>query len=385
VSGATVEYKNKGIAHKVNARTGEAVPEQEAPADARGFRPFEEDGKYGIKNAAGAISVPPAYGKLYSLGNGLFAATREAVIYRDNWGMIDGNGREIIPFAYGGIGPSSYRVWTTGPLECKRYEGSGPTRHWLIGRDGRFVTPEDKPYHSSISFNAAGLAEVYRDGKHGVIDSTGKEVLPCVYQTVFDVLELRETRKRPDKKGAAGGAATAPPAPQDALFQVERGNLWGLYDGTGKELIPVQYGWIVDPEPGQAWIKVEDAERKKYGVVNIRTGQTIAPRYDAVSAHPGFFVASVRGNGKDDVKILLDREGKERERYDGTEWFEAAGVLAVRRHDKWALLDANGKRVSPFRYASVSKAAASFVWGETDAGRVLVDGSGREYRLRGKP
>jgi len=391
-SGEYCTYQSKGRKYTVNARTWETMPEREEPADpTTGFQPFKEGNKYGIKNANGAVSVQALYDRMHSLGGGLFAATRQYEYYSDNWGVIDGNGREIIPFIYGGIEAASYPTRTTGPLHCMRFS-SKEEGYWLMGRNGRFLTPRNKPYGSRFYFNDVGLATVYRDGKHGVIAYSGKEVLPCEYKTVFDELGLRKNRDREEgEQGKTDGntAETAKLTAKDSLFRVERNELWGVYDGTGKKLIPVQYGFIDMDNPNleQGWVGVEDKKRQNRGLLNFRTGQTIAPIYSSVNIYPGFFLAYIHATKTDnnrEVYIMLDRQGKEGTRYERAKWLKDAGLLMVRteRNGKYALLDGTGRQIYPFRCDAVWEAAASFVWCRTDAGKFLVDNTGREYRIQ---
>jgi len=384
VRGEHCAYLNKGRKHRVNVRTGEPVPEPEAPADpTSGCRPFRQNGKYGINNADGTLGVPAIYDELHSLGGGIFAARRGLFVAARRgrpsvniWGVIDGTGREILPFVWGRIQnayppacagiENSYATRAAGPLLCRRYrDRGGPGGYWLLDRDGRFITPRDRPYDTALAFNAAGLAMVSRGGKHGVIDDAGKEVLPCEYAQVREVLPPPGT----------GGPAAA----KDALFQVRRGKLWGLYDGAGAELIPVQYGDMTlhSPYREQGWIRVQNADRNKHGLVNIRTGHILAPIYDFVWTFPGFFLVRT-GDGYG----MPDRLGEEITRYDRAEWLDNAGVLATRRDGKYALLDENGRQFFPFRCDSVQAAFASFVWCRTGETRALVDNRGREYRIQ---
>ncbi len=303
VSGENYSYKSKGVDHKVNARTGEDVPERVMQAVQERFaRPFKEGDKYGYKDAEGTVIVQPVY-------------------------------------------------------------------------DSHFY------------FNAAGLAVVWRDRKYGVIDRTGKEVLPCEYKTVFDELSLSEGKSRRRAKGQGSAADDAKeavkPEPKDALFRVKRGELWGLYDGAGKELIPIRYGFIhMDmPDLMPGWVDVEGEGRKGRGLVNYRTGQIIPPQYGIVRTYPGFFLAYTTENNKD-LYILLDPKGKETGRYQRAEWFEGAQALAAKRDGKYALLDKNGKQLTPFRYDDVFKAEGPFVWGRADKKEVLLDGKGKEYKIQ---
>jgi hypothetical protein len=453
----TYSYKSKGRDYLVDARTGQAVPQRETETPKLRNGLFKEGGKYGIKKPDGTVGVPPIYEELSSLGGGLFAATREGGMYQNNWGVIDATGKEVIPFNYSRIETSSYPSPATGPLQCFRSNSDyRPDSLWLINRAGRFVTPQDKPYHnlSSIYFNVVGQAKVgciygkidslcrvirvgqarvtcnngndgtidpqcreilgnhagvtCDDSKDGVVDYTGKEVLPCVYDDVSDVLEQRERedKKKDDseqpKPGAAGGAGAKSAAQltaKDALYLVERGKLWGLYDGAGKELIPVRYGYISfsndEPLERQDWVFVglggdENPMKQKRGIVNIRTGQTIATStraYHVIRFYPDFFLAYGEEKDQDgykkDVYALLDKKGKELARYDGTLWLKNAGLLAVERDGKYALLDGQGKQIYPFRCTNVWEAAASFVWCRTSEGETLVNNTGREYRIPG--
>jgi hypothetical protein len=377
ISGDCYTYTSKGRKYRINARTGEAEPEKEAVPDAAGFRLFKTGDKYGIKKADGPISVQPVYGGLYSLGGGLFAAAREKVIYRNNWGVIDGAGKEIIPFIYESIHPIDYPARDKAPLLCRQHGSLSPS--WLVDRTGHFVTPQAAPYENDFYFNAAGQSVVRRNGKYGVIDHTGKEVLPCLYETVFDELSLRNRR---DRRKADGAEPNSIVPLADILYRVERNKLWGLYDGAGRELIPVRYGFINFDEKDmeRGWVDVRDEEQKGRGLVNFRTGQVIQPRYGNVEVCPGFFLAWTQENNRD-VYILLDKKAKETARYERAEWFADAGVAAVKRDGKSALLDKNGKQRTPFRYDDVFKSASRFVWCKTDTGEVLVDGAGKEYRI----
>lgn len=248
VSGENYSYLSKGEKYTVNARTSQSAPEPKRPADvASGLQPFSKGGKWGLKKTDGTVAVEPQYEEISDLGGGLFAATKKFGYYKDNWGLIDGNGREIMPFIYGGISVCGYPSRATGPLMCKQWAHSAEpnTPHWLVSRNGSFITPKDKPYHIQFYFNEAGLAVVWRNRKYGVIDYTGKEVLPCIYQTVFDELRLNEGRERRSASQDKKAANSIPkPAPKEVLYRVELDNLWGLYDGTGRELIPVRYGFI---------------------------------------------------------------------------------------------------------------------------------------------
>ncbi len=371
VSGENYSYTSRGREYRVNARTGEGEPEKERPADSSGYRVFKDGGLFGIKDAAQTVTVFPEYEELRSLRGGLFAGTKKKEYYNNNYGVIDGRGKEIVPFVYGGISPASYPAPDSGGLLCMKFEDV--PQYWLLDRAGRFITPEAAPYtDSAFYFNAAGQAVVYRSGKYGLIDHTGKEILPCELTDVTDDLRMSGGRDKP--------------LPREALYRVRRGDLWGLYDGRGQALINCRYGFIDTPnEPGEGWVRVEAVgDRNKNGLVNFRTGQVIPPQYTSVRVYPGFFLAYIHGNDTPDGReahAVLNRQGRETARYGRAEWFEGPKVLAARQGKKYAILDGGARALTPFKYVDVSKADGPFVWGRLETGSVLLDGKGREYRI----
>jgi hypothetical protein len=118
------------------------------------------------------------------------------------------------------------------------------------------------------------------------------------------------------------------------------------------------------------------------GFVNLRTGIIIPPKYQSARVYPGFLRVHDRDpDTRKNFYILLDDTGKEIGRYDAFQEFSTTDLFAVRKDGKWALLGRRGKPITSFQYNSITSAAGTFMWGNTDRGRVLVDSSGREYRI----
>ncbi len=373
-AGDIYEYLSEGREYRVNARTGELLPEKsDYEADGKGFRIFKEKKLYGIKDARDQVTVPPEYEEIASLGGGLFSATRKMEYYVNNHGLIDGNGKVILPFIYGGIESCSYPTRKNGPL--LRMTWGSPSAYQLIDRSGRALG--EHSYENQFYFNAAGQAVVWRGHKYGLIDHTGREVLPCAHETVFDEITLRETRQ-----GTGTAPKSASVAPKEALYIVERDNLWGIYDGTGKELVPIRYGYVTLDNMPQGWARVENPGRTKRGVVNWRSGQVIEPVYDSVMVYQGFFIAYIYGGNKD-VYIVLDKKGKETARYDRAEWLENAAALVAKKDGKYAMMNEEGKPLTPFRYENMFKAEGPFLWAwPEDGNKILLNGKGREYTIK---
>ena len=185
-------------------------------------------------------------------------------------------------------------------------------------------------------------------------------------------------------------------AGDDPLFTVvEKGNKKGLYDESGKLLIPIRYddlGWsagdplvyykVIGFREDAHWglIDVQNrricqptfyqlvphldklliAGRKKgnqlrYGLVNVKGEQTLAFRYASLRSHGAQLIASVEKAGQQ-VYGVVNREGKA---LIGFEYFAirplSADRYAVRRvTGQEALFSTEGQALTPFQYDSIA-------------------------------
>lgn len=98
-------------------------------------RPFRRDGKYGIRNAAGEVTIEPRYdiATLADTGRGLIVTQTAGKI-----GFVDGQGREIT-----------------------------------------------RPKYDSISTPKGDVYLVKAGGKSCAVDATGREFLPCIYDNIL--------------------------------------------------------------------------------------------------------------------------------------------------------------------------------------------------------
>ena len=83
-----------------------------------------------------------------------------------------------------------------------------------------------------------GLIEVQRGGKKGLLDITGKEIVPCIYGLIF----IRS---------------------KDGLIEVHRGGKEGLLDITGKEIVPCIYDEVGACYEGYITLE-KDGEEEEY-------------------------------------------------------------------------------------------------------------------------
>lgn len=174
--------------------------------------------------------------------------------------------------------------------ECVDYAEEGMTsihkglKGWYVNAEGREVTP---PLDHAPEFRK-GVAIVELDGKRGLIDKTGKYIIPLgKYEFIRDNYDFTE-----------------------GFIQVSNdrgyrtGNVWGLVDTTtGREILKPEYSIIEPFSEGLALVrKSGDStgnEKDKYGYID-KTGNFVIPlKFQcANSFSEGIAPARITQNGK---------------------------------------------------------------------------------------
>lgn len=371
LDGDEVSYQQKGQKRVYNVRSGEdraLVQEPPAlnPPEAENLI-FEENGRYGVKNRNGSIGIKAEYGLLQRLGDDLFIIAEKFAYYEDNIGLVDHQGREILPRRYGGI--YSHLCRGKSMLTVKSWRGGENNRGGVgvADLDGRLLTP--LKYMNSISFRNNDQAVVSDGHGRGVIDCMGREVIPGTHKSVFDVKSGEDL--------------------EFPYYQAENNQgLWGLYDLEGKEVLPFRYGFIrVNKEPwALGWLHTDSPDRKLRGAVNLKTGVELPPVYGGVLIYEHCLVTTAtedeRKRGRR-TYTLRDLQGAALGEYD--RFFDHGpnkDVFVVSRDDLYGLLDAWGRELVPLRYSELGSSKPGFwrAW-SGEGNSVYIDRSGREYRL----
>ena len=211
--------------------------------------PFEENGKYGFKDPGGTIIVPPVYDIVSGFTEGLAAVKKGK-----KWGYVDLAGNEVIPFVYNNAYPFSEGlarvkkgsrfgfVDSTGKLVIKAiYSAASDFQNGVA-----FVMKNETEFISfgifsgetfgfmgpSVNFQLGGsvrhssdpgwlISDVTTYKVRGLIDKTGKLIIPLKYRTIEKLTEN--------------------------LFKVQHPGYsrFGIFDtNKGKLIIPVKFGDI---------------------------------------------------------------------------------------------------------------------------------------------
>lgn len=161
-----------------------------------------ESSKYGVINQNGRVVVPFIYENAYPVDRD---STLIKVESDEKWGLIDSDGQEVLPCEYTDID-----MWTDNLL-CVEFENGN---YCLVDQAGTIVSDEysmiwrfydgvarvqdgtkdgliDETGALVAEFNvgaldgfSGGLASVRCDGKQGCVDTSGSIVIPCEYDSI---------------------------------------------------------------------------------------------------------------------------------------------------------------------------------------------------------
>ena len=292
--------------------------------------------------------------------------------YENNkWGVIDSSGNIVIDPSYQEmiIVPNSKSDVFLCTYDVNYDTGEYKTKA-LNSKNEEIFTDYDQieaisstDENNNLSYDG-NVLRVQKDGKYGLIDLSGKSLLPCEYDNITSV------------EGVEGA------------IKITKDGKVGVADDKGQILIPTEYNNAegLGTQSSQGFI-VQN-EEGKYGIVNISNNQILETKYDSVSKiHEGdYYVATDSGkqkviskdgtevlNGDYDeiIDILRNPENgviyKKQNKYgvmklDGTvtvnpnydDLKEAkTGTLIASSNGKYGIIDLSGETKLDFKYQSL--------------------------------
>lgn len=192
-----------------------------------GYATFSDtSGLYGVINTSGKVITPPKYQTVYRIPK---TSTAYAVVKfpgNDNSGLADlATGKLIIPNSYQ-FGNYHYE-W--GLIKISKDGKNG-----LMDSTGKILFLGD--YKDFVTGGRDGMSWIQKDGKYGFMNNQGQIVIPVQYESVLGFSE--------------------------GMAAVKTGEQWGYINKTGQMVIPVQFKEATSFEGGVA--RVTDANGKAY-------------------------------------------------------------------------------------------------------------------------
>lgn len=339
----------------------------------------QSEGKFGLINRAGKEITPLVYNAAGPFSEGVAVAVKgknillvdtlgreidisnysqaeyssEGMIWvkKDTlWGYIDKLGQEKIPFRY-----QAMRRFYQGRCPVKRND------HWgYIDKNGAEIV---QPMYDGVGWFEDGLLTVNMGGKAndwgypddglwGIVDSTGKAVLPIEYDKIVmgqadrfwvkkDSLWRLIDKNRKDlcPPTAYEYVQVLSKSVKECYYAVKKNRLLGWVDQNGKEIVAPMYD---EPEMGFFSMKngiVRARKDKQWGLVDSTGRESISFSYQNIGASvvdeiystsPDYGIRSLAAHSSEDDIVFFSYY---------SDYTPYEGMLWVQKDNKWGLID----------------------------------------------
>lgn len=315
---------------------------------------------YGYINKRGELVIPCMYSRCQNFSNGL-----AMVEYRNRWGAIDELNNVVIPFDQYTYAKEFNEY---GYAAVKKY-GSGCG---VIDREGNVVVNfvyDWAMYRYGLDyFDARGPLKVSKNGKFGVLDENGHEVIPCIYEGIYPIqgeLKLLEVKNVDGQYGVLDyNNEIIIPFDYDLItffysaFHVKKNGLFALFNTEGVQLTDFKYRWIDSKSNNFALVAIPSTDSYNYiGVLNCITGKEVLPcAFNNCIIDNDYIIVSKHMNERSLYFGIYDLNGKivlPIEEYERIYSF-SNGLACIENKDrKCGYVNQSGEIVIPFIYDSV--------------------------------
>jgi hypothetical protein len=206
-----------------------------------------------------------------------------------------------------------------------------------------------------------GKRVTYSDYEFGLINKTGKLVVPLKYTSIYlakGFIVMEANLKGFTKSGFMdkNGKIIVPPRYDyvgeisTLMARVGIGDKYGYIDKTGKEIIPLKYDRIFSSDNGL----IIAGRNEKYFLVN-KTGKETPLNYESIG-YEAFGKLLVKQNykygfinpkGEEVIPLKYDNA------WDFSEWQRTGFLSNVRLGNKSGFIDTSGKEIIPLQYDGV--------------------------------
>lgn len=261
--------------------------------------------RYGYADPSGNVVIEAQYPHANVFFEG-YASVAEGPLPYHKKGIIDTLGRYITPICWEHVGKVSegrfwvceikdgkkvylYRNLQDKPLFGRSFDHAGDFSQGVavfgVGESKQQEVPEG--FNPPQGFDPRQMAWNFK-GLYGMIDSTGREIVPPIYKIIL-----------PLKEGLAATATAG-----------KYYDKWGFLNTKGEEVIPFDYYSVEDFHNGRAVVcKVIDGELK-YGQVDTAGNICLAIKWDYVSTFRFGSLWVGEGQLSDTRFMLLDAQGR---------------------------------------------------------------------------
>lgn len=308
---------------------------------------------------------------------------------RGKWGYAQKGGKVVIPFQFE---KNSYFNKNMAIV-------NNDEKYFLINKKGEIIN--DEGYEKVVSINRdTDLAIVVnKQGKHGAINSTGKEIIPFIYDDLeeaadrvsrrlyhfrlngkygvidhkgvvlvraysrfrVDRLELGMITSKNYSLRGLNGKILLKESYDNAkryyknFYIVEKNGKLGIVDIlTEKEILPLEYTDILPNKYNKCAVDYFVVKKgEKVGLVDHFNKLILPFNYESIHYHPHLNILILRKNGK---AALADMKGK---LITGFEYEEISPAqyppFPVKKNEKWGYIDTTGKIIYPIELEKANR------------------------------
>ncbi len=291
--------------------------------DENGLAKIYSKQQVGLINEEGRVVLPPEYGDIGEVKEGVFTAISE-----EGYFIFDKSGLKLFETKdYSHIGRSS-----DGLLPVVKKDEEGNTKSGYIDKKGNVVV--ELKYTNAWEFkNGRALVKV-DENKHLIIDKEGKELAELPYENI------------------------APDEENEMFMFIDDNKLYGYLNEKGEVVVEPKYSKASTFKDGTAVVSPSDVEEenKKWGVIDEDNKFILEPEYTSINylGEGLFSVAKDEAEIFGDVDLtkqaIMTKEGKALT--DFSYYFVGGiespkiknGYISVFDGEKTFLLDSKGKK-----------------------------------------
>ena len=280
------------------------------------------------------------------------------VVFKDNkWGVINAKGNEIIAPSYQemiiipdqkqDIFLCTYDVnYETGEYKTKVLNSKN--EEILTGFE-KIEAIQNFDENNNIWYEE-NVLRVQKEGKYGLINFKGEELLPCEYQEISAIEGIKNAIK------------------------VKKDEKIGIVDNEGKEILKTDYTEInplgKDNKSGYI-VKIADG---KYGIVNYSNTLVLDAIYDGIEKIYGNDLYVVDKEGK---QVVVDKEGKEVLNGDYNKVVailknQNEGII-FEKDGKYGIMNFSGEKIIDNTYEELKEAKAGIFIAKQDGKYGVID------------
>ena len=295
-----------------------------------GLAVVELDGLYGIIDKNGKEIVPALYQEIKDFSEGL-----AVVKLNDKYGFINRAGKLVTPLKY-----NSAESFSNGKAYVE-----------YANRD-MYISVAGKEYKQIGDFSE-GLAVVKSNGKYGFIDKTGKEVIPLKYDDAEKFYKATAIITWKEKKGLIDRMGRGLTAPKyDRLYRK-----YDDYDFMVGEIY--RSGMIIGTD---------------YYYISLK-----GKEYDYIKRYQEEYSNLYQVRNNNNEYGLIDKEGNEMTAIKYDKLFDEFedGLLGVKLNGKYGAIDPKGKEIIPLKYDYIKIVSSKEIVVSVNGKTFTINASGK--------